>query len=541
MTTNTLSGNPSGRTAATSGPFDAIVIGAGHNGLTTAALLGRAGRRVLVLERRELVGGLAASESFHTGYASAGVLADTCLVRPSVVAALGLEGHGLRLRTAAPAVLALGEGEPLLLPQGHDAADVEQAVAAIAKLSPADAQAYRGYVAQLERLAPAVRELFGRAPVDIVDVESESLWGLGQRALRVRKLGKADLLELLRLPPMCVGDVLRERFASDRVSAALCLPALAGTFTGPWSPGNGLDLLRRASLLGPGVVGGGPMLVEALAKAARAVGVEIRTSATVKRLRLGSGGIEGVVLQSGEEISAPIVAASCHPWHTLCELVAPGVVEHRLEHAIRTFRSRGCVAQVLLALDRAPRFGGRDSVEFASTAGHLDEIERAFDPIKYGELPETPVLDVHVPTVSRPDLAPAGHAVVSALVHYVPYALRSREKGGLGSWDDATRQQLGDRVVEILGRHDAGLPGSVVGRQVLVPVDLEQKYGLHGGHLHHGEHALDQLLVRPTPECVHYRTPIKGLWLCGSGSHPGGGLTCAPGELAARAMLAGKS
>jgi phytoene dehydrogenase-like protein len=524
----------------TSHAYDVIVIGAGHNGLTTAALLGRAGRKVLVLERRELVGGLAASEPFHTGYASAGVLADTCLVRGSVVTALGLEGHGLRLRTAAPAVLALGDGEPLLLPQGHDAAAVAQAAAAIAKISPADAEAYRGYVAQLERLVPAVRELFGRAPVDIVDVESESLWGLGQRALRVRKLGRADLLELLRLPPMCVGDVLRERFASDRVAAALALPALAGTFTGPWSPGNGLDLLRRASMMGPGVVGGGPMLVEALAKAARAVGVEIRTSATVSRLRLGSGGTEGVVLQSGEVLRAPIVAASCHPWHTLCELVAPGAIEHRLEHAIRTFRSRGCVAQVLLALNRAPRLGGRESVEFASTAGHLDDIERAFDPIKYGELPKLPVLDVHVPTVSRPDLAPRGHAVVSALVHYVPYALRARDRGGLGDWDAAARQQLGDRVVEILGQHDSGLPGSVVGRQVLVPVDLEQKYGLHGGHLHHGEHALDQLLVRPTPECVHYRTPIPGLWLCGSGSHPGGGLTCAPGELAAQAMLAAR-
>lgn len=166
-------------------------------------------------------------------------------------------------------------------------------------------------------------------------------------------------------------------------------------------------------------------------------------------------------------------------------------------------------------------------------AGHLDEIERAFDAIKYGEVPQSPVLDVHVPTVARPALAPKGHAVVSALVYYVPY----ERKGG---WDGVARQRLGDRVVEILGRHDAGLPGSVVGREVLVPRDLEERYGLHGGHLHHGEHALDQLLVRPTPECVHYGTPIQGLWLCGSGSHPGGGLTCAPGELAARAILAAR-
>lgn len=512
------------------GPFDAIVIGAGHNGLTTAALLGKAGRRVLVLEQREVIGGLAASESFHTGYASAGVLADTCLVRSSVISGLDLVQHGLELRASPPTVLALGEGEPLLLAQGHDVHDVERAAAAIGRLSAADAEAYRKYVAQLERLAPAVRELFGRAPVDVVDVESESLWGLGQRALRVRKLADADLLELLRMPPMSVGDVLRERFTSDRLSAALALPALAGTFTGPWSPGNGLDLLRRESLLGPGVVGGGPMLVAALAKAARAAGVHIRTSAAVSRLLVGREGVEGVVLAGGEEIRARAVAASCHPWRTFCELTPPGLLEHRLEHRIRTFRSRGSVAQVLLALDRAPRLHAGEPAEFVRVAGHLDEIERAFDAIKYGEVPQSPVLDVHVPTVAQPELAPKGHAVVSALVHYVPYA----RKGG---WDDGARQQLGDRVVEILGRHDPGLPGSVVGRAVLVPPDLEQRYGLHGGHLHHGEHALDQLLVRPTPECACYRTPIAGLWLCGSGSHPGGGLTCAPGELAARAIL----
>lgn len=537
MSDTKLSGAPQRRASAVPnkpmGPFDAIVIGAGHNGLTTAALLAKAGRRVLVLEQRHVIGGLAASESFHTGYASAGVLADTCLVRPSVVSTLGLREHGLELRASPPSVLALGDGKPLVLAQGHDGHDVERAAAAIAALSAADAEAYRKYVALLERLAPAVRELFGRAPVDVVDVESESLWGLGQRALRVRRLANADLLELLRMPPMCIGDVLRERFTSDRVSAALALPALAGTFTGPWSPGNGLDLLRRESLLGPGVVGSGPMLVEALEKAARAAGVQIRTGASVTRLSIGRDGIEGVVLAGGEEIRARTVAASCHPWRTFCELTPPGLLEHRFEHRIRTFRSRGSVAQVLLALDRAPRFHAGEPAEFVRVAGHLDEIERAFDAIKYGEVPETPVLDVHVPTVARPSLAPKGHGVVSALVYYVPYA----KKGG---WDDAARQGLGERVIEILGRHDASLPGSVVGRTVLVPKDLEARYGLHGGHLHHGEHALDQLLVRPTPECVHYQTPIAGLWLCGSGSHPGGGLTCAPGELAAQAILARK-
>ncbi|MCH9688879.1 MAG: NAD(P)/FAD-dependent oxidoreductase, partial [Deltaproteobacteria bacterium] len=340
---------------------------------------------------------------------------------------------------------------------------------------------------------------------------------------------------LLRLPPMCVADVLGEWFSSPLLTAALSLPALAGTFTGPWSPGNAINLLRRESLSGPGVVGGGPMLVAALQRAAESAGVEIRTGTAVERIRMGARGVQGVTLVGGETIDATQVAASCHPRHTLLELVTPGSIEYRLEHRIDTFRTRGTVAHVLLALDKAPSLGGPDdeTIQWARTGAHVDDLERAHDALKYREIPSTPILDVHLPTVEQPDLAPPGHAVASVLVHFAPHSPD-------GGWTDDARDALGDRVVELLGEHDAGLPGSVVGRQVLTPSDLEARYGVAGGNLHHGEHSLDQLLVRPTPECIHHRTPLPGLFLCGSGSHPGGGLTCAPGELAAAAMLAAK-
>ncbi|MEM7155906.1 MAG: NAD(P)/FAD-dependent oxidoreductase [Myxococcota bacterium] len=510
--------------------YDAIVIGAGHNGLTTAALLGQAGRSVLVLERRDVVGGLAASEEFHPGYRSAGVLSDTGLVRGRVISKLGLEKHGLKLRSAPPSVLALGngEGEPLLIDGRED-----RAAAAIGRVSAKDGKRYPEYRAFLARIAPALEELFDRPAIDLVDIESESLWDLGKRGLRVRRLGKDDLMELLRLPPMCVADVLGEYFESDLLQAALALPALEGTFTGPWSPGNAINLLRRECLGGPGVEGSGPALVAALHNAALAAGVEIRTGAAVASLRLGSQGVTGVTLEDGETIDARVVASSCHPLHTLCTMLPPGAIEHRLEHRLRSIRNRGSVSQVLLACRRPPRFGA-DGVEFARTGAHVDDLERAFDAIKYGEVSPTPILDIHVASQGDATLAPKGHAVVSVLVYFTPYALK-------GGWTDAARDAVGEQVVQLLARHDAELPEHVVGRQVLTPVDLEARYGLPGGHLFHGEHSLDQLMIRPTPECIHHDTPIPGLFVCGSGSHPGGGLSCAPGELAARAISGRKA
>ena len=275
--------------------------------------------------------------------------------------------------------------------------------------------------------------------------------------------------------------------------------------------------------------GGGP---GRLTSAARAASVEIRTDCPVERIDVGDDGVAGVTLADGSALQAPLVAASCDPRRTLLDLLPRGSIALRLERRLRTYRCRGTTAHVALALDRAPTFSGapEGAFAYARTGGHLDDLERAFDAVKYRRFSDEPALEIHLPAVEDAPVAPSGHAVASILVHFAPHALD-------GGWSRPACDTLADRVLAVLERHAPGIGDSVVARRVLSPADLETTFGLTGGHVHHGEHALDQLLVRPAPECFDYRTPVKGLWLCGSGSHPGGGLTCAPGRLAADAIL----
>ncbi len=508
--------------------YDAIIIGAGHNGLTTAALLARRGRRVLVLEQRDAIGGLASSDEFHPGYRGAGVHHDTTGIRRAVVQALGLERHGLRLRARRPEVLALGhEGRALLL-DGND----ERTARAIAQHVPADGERYLRYRAFIDRVRGVLERFLDEPPIDPTGLERRGLRDAMRGALRLRLLGKRDMLELLRLPAMCVADWLDEWFESDLLKASLALPALAGSFTGPRSPGSNLNLLLWEAG-GSGVIGGGPALVAALEAAARDAGAEIRSGARAEAIVLDGSGACGVRLRGGETIPAGLVAASCDPKRTLLELLPPFSITQRLEHRIRKLRTRGTTAHMLLALSAPPRFAGlpeRD-VGFARTGNDLLSIERSFDAVKYRRVSDEPVLDIHVPTVDAPQLAPAGHAVVSVLVHCVPY---DRDP----PWDRGARERLSDSVLSILERHAPGVSSTLVASAISTPRELETRYGVSGGHTHHGEHALDQRLLRPAPGCIRYGTPVAGLFLCGSGSHPGGGLTCAPGALAAAAILA---
>jgi len=510
-----------------SATYDIIVVGGGHNGLTAAGLLAKAGRKVLVLEQRPFVGGLAAEEEFHPGYRSAGLLHDTSAVRGKVVQSLGLERHGLRMRTAAPAVMALGEESSLVL-----SGDAAECAVSIGKISEADAEAFSRYRSFLDRIRPAVQPLMDDHPLDLVGEPMAEPWSLLKRALGVRRLGRSDMMELLRLPTMCMGDWLNEWFESDLLKAALALPALAGTFLGPRSPGSNANLLLRECAAGAGVEGDGPALVDALAAAAAANGVEVRTQAAVKSIDVQGGTVQGVTLEDGEELRAKTVASSCDPRSTFQRLLSRGSASPRLARHMRGFRARGTTAQILWALDAPPRFAaaGEGAVEFARITPGLMAIERAFDAVKYRRFSEEPALELHVPTVARPERSPQGHAVLSTLVHFAPYDLEP-------AWDDDARGRLGEGVLAVLERQAPGFSSTVVARKVLSPVDLEQTYGTSGGHIHHGEQALDQILVRPIPDCVGYSTPISGLFLCGSGSHPGGGLTCAPGSLAAEAIL----
>ena len=508
--------------------YDVIVIGAGHNGLTTAALLAKRGRKVLVVERRNIIGGIAAGEEFHPGYRSAGLLHDTTGIRPGVVDDLQLDRLGLALTSEPPAVFApQRQGRGLLL--HHDPSRAAEEIRAV---SPRDSDRYGEYRAFFSRIKRLTRRLFNEQPVDLTGAGASSLFHLMTSGLALRRLGKKDMLELLRIVPMCVADWLNEWFETQLLKCLLAAPAIEGTFMGPWSPGSNANLIRWEALAGRAAQGGGQALIDALEAAAGNHGVEIRTEAEVQRIRVSGDQVDGVTLADGSFIAAAVVAASCDPRQTFLQLIAGDCLNPKLEHRITNFRMKGTTALVNLALSEPLRFACRPdlAIEYARTGETLDHLERAFDPVKYGRFANAPILDIHVPTVANPRMAPEGHSVASILAHFVPYALN-------GGWNDDERDKLGDTIVNVLQQFAPGLERSIVAREVLTPADIQQRYGITDGHIHHGEHALDQLLVRPCPECGRYETPIEGLYLCGSGSHPGGGLTCAPGALAASTIL----
>jgi phytoene dehydrogenase-like protein len=278
------------------------------------------------------------------------------------------------------------------------------------------------------------------------------------------------------------------------------------------------------------IVGGPQALINALAKAAQEAGVEIRTSTEVEKILLDEEGIvKGVRIKGGEEISVAKVAASCTPKETFLNLFDTFELEYELDHWIEKVRSRGTTAKVNIAINKKVELNGQ-VVEYARTGNSFDEMEKAFDPVKYGEVTSNPFLDIHIPTLSNPSLAPEGHSVVSVLVHQVPYHLKA-------GWDTESKKKLGDDVLRVLETYAPGISNAVVKMEVLTPVDLEERYALAEGHIYHGEHFVDQLITRPIPSCSRYATPVSGLYLCGSGSHPGGGITCAPGSMAAAAIL----
>ena len=504
--------------------YDVIVIGAGHNGLTAAALLAKQGRKVLVLERRSRIGGLAVGEEFHAGYQTDGVLHDAGLIRARVVKSLDLKSHGLEIHSGRPSFLALDpEGRGVLL-GSKDRRTAKE----INSYSPEDAGQYRQYRKFIKHVAGVVNRIFDELPPAIDSPDKRQLWDLFKTGFALRRLGKTTMLDLMRIAPMCVADWLNEWFENKRLKAALAGVCLSGNFAGPWSPGTAFNLLLWECTARYRIKGGPRSLIAALEKAAHSQGVKIRTESEVSELRISGGKIEGVVLKNNELVQASIVAASCDPRHTFLDLVPGNQVESWQEHRMQHIRGTGTTAKVNLALKTQLEFNGRsrEKIEFARTGHHLDHIEKAFDACKYGQFSADPILDIHIPTVSNPDLAPPGHSVVSILVNFVPYGLQPQ-------WNQDQTEKLGDTVVAALQQYAPGVTDAIVAREVLSPVDLEERYGLMQGHVLHGEHALDQLILRPTPECARYHTPIKGLSLCGSGSHPGGGITCGPGALAA--------
>ncbi|MDH3529309.1 MAG: NAD(P)/FAD-dependent oxidoreductase [Acidobacteriota bacterium] len=521
--------------------FDVVVIGGGVNALTAAAYLAKAGRGVAVVCPDDEIGGLCSRHEFYPGYYSPGILSDTSMFRKWIVDELDLRGHGLVKSTSSKTV-AFGKDQQIVFSESTDKTTDE-----IARVSEPDAESYRAMKAFYQKIGGPISQFLNSVPADIVDPETTDLWSLFKRGFQLRRLGKKDMLEVLRLAPMTVYDWLDEWFENNGLKAALALPAVTEGYSAPWSPGTNANLLIREVTRGPRVQGDGLALVEALESAARSNGVQFEPG-IVDSIEPG----RGVRLEDGDFMEAKTIMAAYGPKKVFLEMIDARLLSHKFEQRISKFRTRGLTSQLLLAVESygpgvessASRSGSRQSdkispgpgnlnsglPEMALIAEDLDGIEKAFDPVKYKEVTRRPCLDVYIPSEIHDDLAPIGKTVISVLVHYTPYALR-------GGWTPEAREELSGNVIDVLDEKIPGIKERVIGKELLTPGDIEQRYGLSGGQLYEGEHALDQLLVRPAPECSQYKTPFEGLFLCSGGSFPGGGLTGAPGALAAKLVM----
>lgn len=508
--------------------YDAVIIGAGPNGLTAATLLAQSGHKVVVLERRSVAGGLASGTEFHPGYHSPGLLHDTSGMLPEAVERLSLWKYGLRRTSNAPIVFAATrEGRGLLLDP-----DSDDIVRELNANGASDAESYARFRAFVSRIKPLARRFFTNLPPDVMTSDRMDWLAVISRGLAFRRLGKTDMMEVLRLGPMCVADWLDEQFGSTLLKATMAAPALRGYWGGPHSPGTNGALLRYEVLAGGAVVGGPQAVVGALLKASEAAGVEVITSKSVSGISVNGGAVSSVICKDGDQFRSKLVVSSCDPKTTFLGLVGDTILAPSFMQDIRSYRMRGITAVVNLALKRPLQFRCRPDhiVEFARTGQSLVELEQVFDAVKYGRFVDEPALEIYVPSLANASSAPEGHASVAILARGIPYDHN-------GGWGEDAREKLGDAIVNTLSSYADNLDSSIVAREVLTPVDIKDRYSVTGGHVYHGEHGLDQLLVRPALQCARYSTPITGLYLCGSGSHPGGGLTCAPGFIAARTIM----
>ena len=517
------------------------LIGGGHNALITAFYLAKGGFKPLVLERRETVGGGATTEEFHHGFHASTLSHTLGPLRADV--ARDLEFHKLdcEILRPDPRVFApTPDGQSLLFYNDH-----AKTAAEIARFSAKDAARYAQFAETLDHLFTVLGEIVSITPPAIDSPSPEDFWNLFKAGRSVRSLGKHGIFDLLRWGPMAVADFVSEFFETDLLRAVIASRGIFGTALGPWSAGSTAVLLLRAAAdshpVGSAAFprGGLGSLTRVLAEAARKAGVEIRTDAEVQHIRVKDGAVTGLVLANGEEIAVEAVVSGVDPKRTFFKLLDPTQLDPTFALRIRNVRANGTVAKVHLALGGLPVFSALDPAEgfLNSLSGRIhigpgiDYLERAFDASKYGEFSPSPYLDITIPTLLDPSLAPEGKHVLSAYVQFAPFRLKN------GEWE-ARRKDLGDTVVKTLAEYAPNLPGLIEHMQVITPLDLETVYGFTGGHIFHGELALDQLFtMRPVLDWARYKTPIRGLFLCGSGTHPGNGLTGASGVNAAREII----
>ncbi len=522
------------------GAYDAIIAGGGHNGLVCAAYLAKAGRKVLVLERRHVVGGAAVTEELYPGFKFSVCSYVVSLMRPQIIRDLELPKYGFDLLPLDCAFLPLPDGDSLARWSDHARTRRE-----IARFSKKDAEIYHEYGRTMMQMGRFSKPIIDEAPPDVTSLNPLEILKLIRIGRRFKNLGEEETTAALKLFTMSAVDFLDEWFESEVLKAPMSVSGIIGTFLGVRSPGTAYVLLHHYMGEIDGAFrswgfsrGGNGQVSQSIAMAAQHFGAEIRTQAPVARALVKNGVAEGVVLESGEEILARIVVSSLDPRRTFLGLVGKEHLDPEFATQIERYKLRGSSGKVNLALDRVPEFTCRpgDGPHIRgdiAIAPSIDYLERAYDEAKYGEFSSRPYLNVVIPSLSDPSVAPPGKHVMSIFVQYAPYNLRS----GAATWPQK-RDAFGDAVIDTLAEYCPGLKESILYRQVLTPWDLEKEFGLSEGNIFHGELSLEQLFfLRPVKGWSRYRTPIRNLWICGSGSHPGGGVMGAPGQLAAREIL----
>jgi phytoene dehydrogenase-like protein len=521
--------------------YDAIVVGGGHNGLTAAAYLARAGLSTLVLERRGMVGGCCVTEEIAPGCKASTTSYIASMLRPEVIRDLKLAEFGLRMVPCDPAI-------QVAFPDGRVVpwwADRDRAVAEFRKQSLKDAERFVQVDDQLKKLARYLQPFFLEPPPEI---GAQSMLGFGELlriGTRFRNISSCEVFQLVSFLTGSLGEFLDGNYESETIKTMFLANNVYGKHGGPYQPGSAIGLLFH--LLSGGdhelqgfqghVIGGMGAISNALAASGRKLGVEIRTSAPVAQIDSRNGRAHGVVLEDGTEIRGRVVLSNADPKRTFLKMIPASELPGEFLQAIRGIRMAGPCAKVNLALSEEPLFTGTPSSHtplertFYTLVPSLEFAERCYDIAKFGDIPEELWVDCVIASNADDTLAPAGTHIMTCFVQYVPYRLRE------GTWDEK-RALLGDRVIRKIAEHAANVPNSIIARQVLTPLDLERTYGLTEGNIFHGDLSLDQLFfMRPVPGWSQYRTPVEGLYLCGAGTHPGGGVTGAPGHNAAHQVL----
>ncbi len=519
--------------------YDAIIIGGGHNGLTAAAYLARAGRKVLVLERRHVLGGAAVTEEIFPGFRFSVCSYVVSLLRPEIIRDLDLPRHGLEILPLDGTFTPMPNGDYLWRVNDHAKTRRE-----IARHSKLDAEAYDEYGRAMVEMARFVKPILNMTPPDPMSLDPRELAKLLFLGKRFRALPDGDRYNQIQLMTMSAIDFLDQWFETDVLKATMSASGIIGTFQGVRSPGTAYVLLHHymgeidGAFRSWGFARGGTGAISnAIAAAALEAGVEIRTEAPVARISVKNGQASGVVLSNGDELSAAMVLSSVDPNLTFLKFMdADRELPADFVEEIRRYKYRGSSGKVNLALDALPNFSclpgeGPHLRGAISISPGVDYMERAYDQAKYGEFSRRPYMDMVIPTLTDPSVAPPGKHILSCFVQYAPYQLST------GTWDDQ-REAFGDTVIDTIAEYAPNIRDIILHRQVLTPLDLERDFGLTEGNIFQGELTLEQLFfARPVPGWAQYQTPIRNLWMCGSATHPGGGIMGAPGRNAALRIL----